>query len=76
MEDNDGKLVVNDHLPDPDQPSEPFADEREATRVLSALADEALAEEPEPKPKRTILVAKVVEGVQQGYHEVEVEEDE
>lgn len=54
--DNDGpaKLVVNDVVPDPDQPSE------------------ALAEE--PKPKRTVMVANVVEGVQQGYREVEVDE--
>lgn len=72
--DNDGpKLVVNDILPDPEQAAEPFADEREATRVLSALADEALADE--PKPKRTVMVANVVEGVQQGYREVIVEDE-
>lgn len=62
--DNEGPAAHEDSELEDGAPS--YGDESE-------LADEAL--EPEPPVTRTALVPNVVEGVQQGYREVNVEDE-
>lgn len=62
--DNDGPAAHKDYG---------YESEADVTEMLSRLADEAL--EPEPPVTKTALVPNVVEGVQQGYREVTVEDE-